>query len=36
LIAVLLAAVVLREPVGPRRAAGAVVVTAGIALVALG
>ena len=35
-IAVLLAAVVLHEPVGARRAAGAVVVTAGIALVALG
>jgi drug/metabolite transporter (DMT)-like permease len=35
-IAVLLAAAVLREDVGARRAAGAAVVTAGIALVALG
>lgn len=35
-IAVALAAVVLREPVGPRRLAGAVLVAAGVAVVAIG
>jgi uncharacterized membrane protein len=35
-IAVALAAVVLREPVGARRLAGAVLVAAGVAVVSIG